>query len=388
MSASNLSATITDTSNLTDPAIIHTVAVLALVDGPLGWQQFQTSVSISASSGRMWTISLRTFDLVAIVSAIILLAFAVDHYYFNSRYLVHIGGATPPTWATVGASTTQKKNVRDLESSHEHKYELENKPKPQSVSAEDSQPRTPSPQPRPRCWNQATFVLFTFLVPPDIASIVIETKASNNEGETPKSSPEPSDSSMSTEKPLEKQAEPSSCNRLGLLIRHPWMRKIARFTRTLGLWLLLAFICLCRVLFWPFMLFFSIAFPVINYNILYPDEPMQWRDIARLSLISFLRLTFWTSAMVTLLLRTSQLQGKLWKSFRWTHATTWWLLWGSMELSRCLPYVFQVLGLPRIALGRVYDVALMPLLITAYLYSGLVCNVTVAVVMAKKLWKS
>lgn len=61
---------------------------------------------------------------------------------------------------------------------------------------------------------------------------------------------------------------------------------------------------------------------------------------------------------------------------------------GALQSFSHVHWVFYWVGLPRIQLGNIYHVALMPSLITVYLYSGLVCDVVTLIMMVKKLWKS
>ncbi|MCJ1479644.1 hypothetical protein MMC13_008330 [Lambiella insularis] len=62
-------------------------------DGPFGLQELKSVLSFPESNGRSWTLSMQTSDLTAVVLTILILTFAIDHYVFKSRYLVHIGGA-------------------------------------------------------------------------------------------------------------------------------------------------------------------------------------------------------------------------------------------------------------------------------------------------------
>lgn len=373
---SNLSCTITDTGNLTDPAIIHTVALMALVDGPLGWQQFQTSLSVSVSNGHTWTISLRTFDFVAIVSAFILLAFAVDLYFFNSRYLLHVGGTRT---ATVGASTTQEKHARDVESGKERSYEIDSRPQPQSVYSEDSRPRSLSSH--ARCLKRVAFivlVLFAYPIP------VGGNEKAVIEEITPTSRSELLENPGSSNK----QMKSPSCNRLGQPIRHSWARKISGAALFLVVWLFMAFIFLWRILFWPNIFVISVLCQGLIHETFYPRHSFQWKSLALIALMSLLRLAFWTIAVAALVLRPNRIQGTLWKAFRWTHAITWWLFWGSFEMYLHVHRIFKVLGLPYVAFGDVYFLALMPSLTIMYLYSGIVMDVADTVLMVQKSWKT
>ena len=64
-----------------------------LAVGPIGLKQLESITSFVARSGRNRIISIRTSDIVVVIFAILALTFSIDRYFFNSRYLIHVGGA-------------------------------------------------------------------------------------------------------------------------------------------------------------------------------------------------------------------------------------------------------------------------------------------------------
>lgn len=391
---SNLSISILDSSNRTDyPAVVE----VDVVDGPFNWQQVETSLSISASNGRTWTVVLRTFDVVAFISAVILLAFAIDRYCFNSRYLVRVGGAPR---AIVSASIIQEKHEPDLESGRKDSYKDENKPQPPQppqprlLSSEDTQPGACRWSPREHQLQWLATAHFP-LAPPFYPFFGDEDWKASKEEKTPISNSDPSACSGCAEKSSDQQARSSSCSRRCqlILIHHPWVLNTFIVALRLCYWPVMCFSMLWNILFWPLIFIVVVLCQGLQDDIIHHDEStapkssLHGKPLALLALKCFLHLAVWTIAMTTLLLRTSPIQDTLWRSFRWTHAISWWLFWGFFESYYHGRHIMRMLGWPSTEIGVFYYVAVVPWLTFAYFYSGFVCDVASLILIVKSLRK-
>lgn len=386
-------AEIVNNGNSTDPAVMHTIVSVDFVDGPLGWQQLQTTVIAIASSGRSWTMWLRTSDVIAIVSAIVLLTFALDHYYLSSWYLVRIGGTTR---TSPSSSSSEDDKTCDIESGKELGNEADGRRQPRTESLEglvDSQHRCPSLK---YCSLSTTKRVAL------IARILYEypLRSANSDGwisEWEKTPPTPDTEEtkpLTSASPVEEATEdialvPEMVIRLAAFLyhqhrRHPLVFQVLRIVGLAIYTLMKTYIFLWQILCWP-LVFGLYCLAQIDIGAALDPEHPRW-------IIPFfpplLCLTLWTIASVVLLMRTSRMQAYLWKAFTWTYAISWWLFWGTLHMHNCLHYVFYLIGVPRIQFGVVYFVALVPSLATVYLYSGFVRNLVVVIVMTKKLWKS
>lgn len=384
---STLPVEIINNGNETDPAVMHTIAFVNLVDAPLGLHQLRTVLTVIASNGLSWTLSWRTSDFVAIISAIILLTFAFDHYYLNSWYLVHIGGLTARR-VRLGASTSQEKVTRNIESGKEPSNNTDGVPQPRKESLQefiDSRLCCPSLQHYSisglRRVALVARVVFEYPVLSDVPGwkpsweqTASKPKATNLASSTP------------VEELSEKPADSPTGNCLiQFMHRHPWVYNALRAVALSIYGLFITFGFIWHAIFWPVIFLLYFLDQVAVEEAIYPQEDVRWTTPF---LRCILRVAFWTVASVALLLQSSRMQATLWNAFRWTYAISWWLFWGALQSFSHVHWVFYWVGLPRIQLGNIYHVALMPSLITVYLYSGLVCDVVTLIMMVKKLWKS
>lgn len=65
----------------------------SLIDGPFGLRELESESDLTFPPSS-WTLPIRTSDIVIVLFTILFLTFAIDCYLFESRYLVHVGGAT------------------------------------------------------------------------------------------------------------------------------------------------------------------------------------------------------------------------------------------------------------------------------------------------------
>ncbi|MCJ1436245.1 hypothetical protein MMC27_005623 [Xylographa pallens] len=359
------------TANVTNTTFAHK---LSLTDGLLGLQELKSTLSFPANNGISWTLSTQTSDLAALISTIVVLTFAIDHYLFNGRYLVHIRGANRAKSSAVALdekAALHEKEALQVESGQKSSNNGESGPTIRSKHDSDR----PASKAFAQWVRRAMWIsVILFLV-----ALGVEQKkvASETDKETLESS------SMKAE--AESQADISlPINRWDKVVQHPWSKTILQsailFVGTLVMLVVLTF----HLLFWPMMLAYLILQRCAMYEYFHNNAIIPWQSIA---LATALQLVIWTTIGATLLVKPNRFQGVLWKCFKWTHAVNWWLFWGISELYSVGHFVARYYGFQYSAITMEVIFILQPTLV-AYLYSGVVCDVAVAVRLCKLFWNN
>ncbi|MCJ1403439.1 hypothetical protein MMC11_006662 [Xylographa trunciseda] len=347
------------TANVTNTTFAYN---LSLTDGPFGLQELQSALSFPASNGRSWTLSVQTSDLFALIFIILVSTFAIDHYLFKSRYLVHIRGVRrAKDYAAVldeKASLHEKEGL-NVESGQKISNDEDTNPK--SKSEHDS--------------NFAALPVYSRFLRRTIWIVAILFFCAVSDCRKKEES-----ASDTEKKTLEKKSPPTS--RWGKFIQGRWPHAISRPAIILVAALIVLGVFAFHLLFWPALLALLILQQCVAYQNLNGSTTVPWQSLA---LNSTLYLAIWTIIAVTLLLKPNRFSGVLWKCIKWTHAVNWWLFWIVMES-------YSVGSLVAGRFGVHYnDIALAVMfiaqqLLVAYLYSGVVCDVVVALRLVKYFW--
>ena len=346
----------------------------SLIDGPFGLRELESDLTFPPRNGMSWNLSIRTSDLVVVVFAILFLTFAIDRYLFKSRYLVHIGGATKEKdHAAVhdGKSYLHEKEALDLESGKQGSRDGDNSLEPKSEN--DSE--LPTSTALSRWVHRAIYILLLlFLV------AISEGKKENRKSHkaTPASSSEKTDTEGEVDQPPQAS----------------WWGKMVLPRRVQGLFmaavipLILLFmlaVVVFHLLFWPLLLTLFILLQSALHGEINPGVAAPWESIA---IKSILHLAIWTIIGVGLLLKPNRIQGMLWKAIKWTHAVNWWLFWVVFESYFCGSPVARWFGIHFSQnTMKVVLFVLRPSLV-AYLYSGVVRDVLIAVRLGKYFWNN
>ena len=357
------------TANVTKTTFTHKIS---LTDGPFGLKEFQSVLTFAQRNGRSWILSIRTSDIAAVVFTILAVTFAVDHFLFKSRYLVHIGGAKGDKGHAAALDEKaflHKKEARDDEPGQEYSnnedYDLEAKSEHDSGSTA-SNARSP--------WLPAVIRIMPTLF---LVAIRGGEKKKETASEYHKDAFESSSPKAGPEGEVVQSPPTSRWNRFFL---HPWVQRTLHSAMSLSGLLATLVSFAFRLLFWPWLLITGILLQGLYHEKLNLGAAVPWQAIA---LKSTLHLTIWTIVGVTLLLKPNRLQGTLWKCLKWTHAVNWWLYWIPFE-----SYYLSAFMAGRIGTCSTVEVVMFilrpPLL--AYLYSGVVCDAFVAAQWCKFIW--
>jgi hypothetical protein len=341
-----------------------------LTNGPFGLQEIQTFLVVPAPNRRRWAVWVSTSDLAAVVFAILLLTFAIDHYLYKNRYLVHVGGARrAKTTAAVpdDKAALHEKEARDLESGQKCSNDEGSDVKPISKREPDSQASN-------LFWRLVDRVAFISLVLIYYAFIYDgEKPASEKKKETPESTSESTSKSTSAKAETESEVENPPA---------PWKRRVLNGTILLLLLLFTLLFFAFHIAFWPVLLMLFILGQGGFFEYLNQDAMIPWQSIA---FETTAYLTIWTLIGATLMMKPNRFQGILWIGFKWTHAVSWWVFWGFMES-------YYIGG--RVAGWFGFDTEVSPILfvfvvqrlLVPYLYSGIVCNVVIGVRLVRHFW--
>jgi hypothetical protein len=362
------------TANVTNTTFAHK---LGLTDGPFGLQEVESVLSFPARNGRSWTVSIQTSDVATVIFTILVLTFALDHYLFRSRYLVHIGGARrdkDQAAALDEKASLHEKKALNVECGQKCSDDEDSKLEPKSEHESDS----PASTTRSRWVHRAVFTLLILFLALLVGGKNEKEIASKTNKETLESS--------STEAEAEGEVDKSPpTSRWGKFVQHPWSQGIVKSAIFLLVLLAMLLVLKYYLLFWPCLLTVFIMLQCAVYEYLNHGATVPWQSIA---LKSTLHLAIWTIIGVTLLLKPNRLQGVLWKCFKWTHAVNWWLFWGILE-SYCLgAFVARRIGFHYTGITMQVILLIMRPSLVAYLYSGIVCDVVVAVRLCKYFWNN
>ncbi|MCJ1420673.1 hypothetical protein MMC32_007032 [Xylographa parallela] len=359
------------TANFTNTTFAHK---LSLTDGPLGLQELTSTLSFPANYGISWTVSTQTSDLAALIFTLVVLTFAIDHYLFNSRYLVHIHGANRAKSSAVALdvkAALHEKEALKVESGQKSSDDGESDPTPRSKHDSD----------RPASTAFARWVRRSMWISVILFLVVLGVEQKKVASETNKETLE----SSSTKAEAEGQADRSlPTSRWDKVVQHPWSKAIMHSAILLVGTLVMLVVFMFHLLFWPMMLAYLILQQCAMYEHFNDNAVTSWQSIA---LMSTLQLAIWTAIGAALLVKPNRIQGVLWKCFKWTHAVNWWLFWGITESYSVGCFVARYYGFQYSTLTMEVIFILQPTLV-AYLYSGVVCDVAVAVRLCKLFWNN
>ena len=357
------------TANVTNDTFALT---FSLIDGPFGLREFESDLTFPPRNGTSWNLSIRTSDIIVVISTILFLTFAIDRYLFKSRYLVHIGGATKEKdHAAVHdekAYLYEKEALR-LESGQKCSSDGNSSLVPKSE--DDS--NFPTSTALSRWTHRATYILLLLYL---VAISDFKKQKEKAQKTTPESSSEKTDAEGEADQPP----------------RTSWWSKMVLPPRIQGLFMaavvpllvlyMLAAI-LFHILFWPWLLTLLILLQFALHQEINPGVTTPWKSIA---IESTLQLAIWTIIVVGLLLKPNRIQSMLWKSIKWTHAVNWWLFWVVFESYFCWTPMARWFGIHYSQnTTKVVVFVLRPALV-AYLYSGFVRDVLIAVRLGKYFW--
>ena len=359
------------TANVTNDTFALT---FSLIDGPFGIRELESDLTFPPRNGVSWNLSIRTSDIVVVIFTVLFLTFAIDRYLFQSRYLVHIGGAT---------KEKDHAAVQD-EKAHLHEKEalsLESGQKCSSGGNSSLEPKSeddsnlPTSTALSRWTHRAIYILLLLFL--------VAISEGKKENENPhKATPESSSENTDVEGEVDQYPQTS------------WWGKMILPPRVQGLFMtavvpLIALVMLAVVvyhlLFWPVLLTLFILLQCALHGEIDPGVTAPWGSIA---IKSTLHLAIWTIVGVGLLLKPNRIQGMLWKVIKWTHAVNWWLFWVVFESYFCGTPVARWFGINYSQnTTKVVFFVLRPSLV-AYLYSGIVRDALIAVRLGKYFWNN
>ena len=346
----------------------------SLIHGPFGLRELQSDFTFPPRNGMSWNLSIRTSDLVVVIFAILFLTFAVDRYLFKSRYLVHIGGATQEKdHAAVHDEKAflHEKEALDLESGHQGSSDGDSSLEPKSE--DDS--KLPKSTALSRWIHRTIYILLLlFLV------AISEGKKDNqkNNKATPESSSEKTDAHGEVD-------HPPQTSWWGKMVLPPRVQGVFMAAVIPLVLLFMLAVVVFHLLFWPLLLTLFILLQCALHGETNPGVTAPWESIA---IKSILHLAIWTFIGVGLLLKPNRIQGTLWQVIKWTHAVNWWLFWVVFESYFCGTPVARWFGIHFSQnTMKVVLFVLRPSLV-AYLYSGVVRDVLIAVRLGKYFWKN
>ncbi len=358
------------TANVTNTTFAHK---LSLAAGPFGLRELESALSFPARNGRSWTLSIRTSDLILAIFTILVLTFAIDYCLFQNQYLVHIGGATKG--GNHAATLDEKASLHEKEALNIESGLQRKNDKDSHLEASNS----------PVLKARAGWVCKAIL----IQLILLRTAlaAGNMEkdmvSETHHEVLQSCSKAKSEAEVLVENSPPTS--RWGKVVQHPRSQKIINSAMLLTAVPILLAVYAFHLLFWPMILTLFILLQCLFHEVLYPSVSVPWQSIA---LKSTLHLAIWTIIGVTLLLKPNRFQGQLWKGLKWTHAVNWWLFWVVLESYNFSSFAAQWIGLPYTRITTEVVWFIMRPSLVAYLYSGVVRDVFVAVRLCKYFWNN
>ena len=364
-------------ANLTNSTFAHK---FSLTDGPFGLQELESILSFPPRNGTSWIVSIRTSDLVAVLVAILVLTFAIDHYLVDSRYLVHIGGATraedhPATLDE--AAALHEKEALLIESGQKCSSDEKGNLEPQSEHRAEFPASTARPQ-----WSRNPLHILRIVILIAIAVSVFDDKKVKKivSGSSCKES-------TSTQAEAERDSDKSPpSSRWGRFLQHSKVRRLRQSASLVLLLLATAVIVVFRLLLWPWFLMLLILQQCLFYEELNHGAPIPWKSIA---LKSSLHFAIWTIVGTTLLLKPSRLQGAFFKCSKWVYAVNWWLFWFIFETHFVLGFALKAAGFwypPGITTGLVMFI-LRPSLV-AHICSGVLRDASVAVRLSMFFWNN
>jgi hypothetical protein len=205
------------TANVTNTTFAHK---FSLTDGPFGLQELKSVLSFPARDGRSWTVSILTSDVAAVIFTILVLTFAIDHYLFKSRYLVHIGGSRRDkdrAAALDEKASAYEKEALNLESGQKCSNDEDSDLEPKSEHESDSS----ASKTRPRWIYRAGFTLLVLFLVALFGGKMEKEIAPKTNKETLESS--------STKAEAEREADKSPpTSRWGKFVQHPWSQGILK----------------------------------------------------------------------------------------------------------------------------------------------------------------
>ena len=362
------------TANVSNTTFAHK---LRLIGGPFGLQELESVLSFPQRYGKSWTISTRTSDVVAAVFTILVLTYAIDHYLFKSRYLVHIGGAQREkdhAAALDKKASLYEKEALILESGQKRGNDEDSNldPKPEH----DSESLASTARSRRVYKPIQTLAILSLLAMCDgktMEEISSKTRKGTQEDSSVKADP----------KGGVDRSSPTS--RWGRFVQHPWLRTMLDFTILFLGSLVMLIVFAFHLIFWPLLLSLFIALQCVFYEDLNHNATVPWQYIA---LKSTLYLTSWTIIGVTLLMKPNRLQIVLWKCFKWTHAVNWWLFWVGLYSYDLCDFVARRSGFHNTRITKEVIMFLLRPSLVAYLYSGVVRDAVVAVRLGNFFWNN
>ena len=337
-------------SNVTNTTFKHQ---FSLVDGPFGLRELESTTSFPARNGLSRTISIQTSDIAIFTLVTILATFAIDRHFFKSRYLIHVGGLG------------KKKHESDVlnEKASLHEKEALNVEAGETTSESPSEPKSDTGALTTwRKWTiRAMFIIATCLFLTIGYSEMKKVEAANAKQEAKRST---TDTDTPTE---EKDDTPRAPFR--------WRRLVDSLSTYLFIPISILALLGFQTLFWPFYLTYFILSEILISGDLYKKDPSSapdgWKWILLKLLLFF---TIWTIAGATLMHKPTRYQIKIWAAFKWTHAVSWWLFWGILELKVWGGLLAKGLSLSIRCLPEQSFVFVMRPFLFAYLCSGMVCN--------------
>ncbi|MCJ1311680.1 hypothetical protein MMC25_005353 [Agyrium rufum] len=369
------------TASVNSSTILHNIS---LTDGFFGLQEYQWTMVFPPRNGNSWTVSVQTSDLAAVTLTIVLLSFAIDHYFFKSQYLVHIHGVTRPQ---------HHATIQDEEAlNHEEKpFKLESGQK--SVNAGDSNSK-PEPEaesdasasPIHPIWINRVFnVLFILMV---IFFLSGKSKKHDDASQVDTTTQACSTTKAEAEREVKK---PPPTDLWGKCIKHPWSQKLVRWAVLVGLFLVILVVFTYNVLYWPFLLILFILEQCVMYGALEPKATIPWQSIALKSTLYFI---VFTTIGATLLLKPNRWLAKFWKYLKWTHAVNWWLFWSIWQSPAFANIVIKwtasyfTIQFYSGSTSMAFMAFIVRPALVAYLYSGALCDAVAAVRYCTYIWKN
>ena len=361
-------------ANVTNATFAHQIG---LVDGPLGLKELESTLIFPPRDGKSWTVSIQTSDIAAAVFTILVLSFAIDHYLFNSRYLVHIGGAARDKDHEVALdekASLHEKEALSVEAGQFCRKDEDSDLKPKPGQDSNSPASTARSRPVLRV-VYSLLLLFLFVFHNG-------KKKNHPASQIHRGTPESSSAKAEGEGKADKSAPTS---RWGEFVQRPWVQGIVNSAiLLLGLQALLT-VVVFNLLFWPLVLTLFILLQCLFHEELTHATTAPWQSIA---LKSAFHLAIWTIIAVTLLLKPNRFQGMLWKGFKWTHAVSWWLFWAPFECYYISSAVATSIGLHYSGTATTMFMFIMRPLLVVYLYSGFVRDALAVVWLCKYLWNN
>ena len=358
-------ANVTNTTFALDFSLIH---------GPFGLPELQSALTFPPRNGMSWNLSIRTSDLVVAVFAILFLTFAIDRYLFKSRYLVHIGGTTKEKdHAAVHDEKAylHEKEALNLESGQKGSSDGDSSLEPKS----EDDAKLPKSTALSRWIHRAIYILLLLF-------LVVISDGKKENGKNKKATPESSSEKTDAHGEVDHPPQASWWGKMVLPPRIQGVFMAAVFPLVL---LFMLAVIVFHLLFWPLLLTLFILLQCALHGEINPGVTAPWESIA---IKSILHLAIWTIIGVGLLLKPNRIQGMLWQVIKWTHAVNWWLFWVVFESYFCGTPVVRWFGIHFSQnTMKVVLFVLRPSLV-AYLYSGVVRDVFIAVRLGKYFWNN